>query len=251
MIGLFLGGTDFPKLILEKIKRKRLEYFIIDLTKKNLFKNYKNSYFISIGKFGKILKLLNEKKCKKVLFAGKIEKPRITNLKLDIKGIYYLPRIIKAFKLGDAAILKELINILAENKIKVIKSNSFNSDLTLKKGVYTKIKPIRKALIQIKSGIKSFQKLNVYDHTQAIIVEQNGFIYKETSKGPKLDYKYIKYEQTKKKKLTIKQVSTITGYKHLIEENEISKTNLIHLLDSKYDIKISPSILNKVLEGSY
>ena len=75
--------------------------------------------------------------------------------------------------------------------------------------------------------------------------------YKETSKGPKLDYEYIKYEQTKKKKLTIKQVSTITGYKHLIEENEISKTNLIHLLDSKYDIKISPSILNKVLEGSY
>ena len=75
--------------------------------------------------------------------------------------------------------------------------------------------------------------------------------YKETSKGPTLDYEYIKYEQTKKKKLTIKQVSTITGYKHLIEENEISKKNLIHLLDSKYDIKISPTILNKVLEGSY
>ena len=185
MIGLFLGGTDFPKLILEKIKRKRLEYFIIDLTKKNLFKNYKNSYFISIGKFGKILKLLNEKKCKKVLFAGKIEKPRITNLKFDIKGVYYLPRIIKTFKLGDVAILKELINILAENNIKVIKSNSFNSELTLKRGIYTKIKPIKKTLIQIKSGIKSFKNLNAYDHTQAIIVEPDGFIHKETSKGTK------------------------------------------------------------------
>ena len=185
MIGLFLGGTDFPKLILDKIKRKRLEYFIIDLTKKNLFKNYKNSYFISIGKFGKILKLLNEKKCKKVLFAGKIEKPRITNLKFDIKGVYYLPRIIKTFKLGDVAILKELINILAENNIKVIKSNSFNSELTLKRGIYTKIKPIKKTLIQIKSGIKSFKNLNAYDHTQAIIVEPDGFIHKETSKGTK------------------------------------------------------------------
>ena len=32
-------------------------------------------------------------------------------LKLDFKGIYYIPRIIKKAKLGDAAILKEIIKI--------------------------------------------------------------------------------------------------------------------------------------------
>ena len=113
MIGLFLGSTDFPKKILEKIKKKKLKYFIIDLTKKNLFKKDKNSYFINIGKFGQILDLINKNKCKKVLFAGKIDKPKISRLRLDIRGIYYIPRIIKAAKLGDAAILKELIKILA------------------------------------------------------------------------------------------------------------------------------------------
>ena len=111
MIGLFLGSTDFPKKVLDKIKKKKKKYFIIDLTITNSFKKNKNSYFISIGKFGKILKLIKEKKCKKVLFAGKIDKPKISTLKLDVKGIYYLPRIIKASKLGDAAILKELIKI--------------------------------------------------------------------------------------------------------------------------------------------
>jgi DUF1009 family protein len=185
MIGLFLGGTDFPKLILENIKKKKEKYFIIDLTKKNLFKDYKNSYFVSIGKFGKILDIINKNKCKKVLFAGKIEKPLIKNLRLDTKGVYYMPRLIKVFKLGDAAILKELILILAENKIKVIKSNFFNPELTLKKGIYTEIKPNKKALLQIQSGLKSFKKLNAYNHTQAIIVEQNGSVHKETSKGTK------------------------------------------------------------------
>ena len=96
-----------------------------------------------------------------------------------------MPRIIKAFKLGDAAILKELIIILDENNIKVIKSNFFNPELSLNKGIYTKTKPNKKALYQIKSGIKSFQKLNAYDHTQAIIVNHNGSIFKETSKGTK------------------------------------------------------------------
>ena len=37
MIGLFLGETDFPKKILVKIKKKNINYFIIDLTKKSGF----------------------------------------------------------------------------------------------------------------------------------------------------------------------------------------------------------------------
>ena len=67
MIGLFLGTTDFPKKILKKIKQKKIKYFIIDLSKNNIFKSDKNSHFINIGKFGQILNLIKIKKCKKVL----------------------------------------------------------------------------------------------------------------------------------------------------------------------------------------
>ena len=185
MIGLFLGSTDFPKLILNKVKKKKNKYFIIDLTKNNIFKKDQNSYFINIGKFGKILNLIKEKKCKKVLFAGKIDKPKISNLKFDIKGIYYLPRIVKASKLGDAAILKELIKILAENRIKVIKSNFFNPELTLSKGNFSKIKPNRSDLANIKKGIKTLNNLNAHNHVQGLVIKENVIIKKETSKGTK------------------------------------------------------------------
>jgi len=185
MIGLFLGSTDFPKKILSRIKKKKEKYFIIDLTKENSFKKDKNSFFISIGKFGKILSLIKEKKCKQVLFAGKIDKPKISNLKLDIKGIYYIPRIIKSSKLGDAAILKELIKILNENKIKVIKSNFFNPELTLQKGNFTKIKPNKLDSISIKKGIKFLNNLNAHNHVQGLLIRNNHVIKKETSKGTK------------------------------------------------------------------
>ena len=185
MIGLFLGSTDFPQKILDKIKKKKKKYFIIDLTRNNFFKKDKNSYFISIGKFGQILNLIKEKKCKNVLFAGKIDKPKLSNLKLDIKGFYYLPRIIIASKLGDAAILKELINILKENKIKVIKSTFFNPELTLKKGNFSEIEPNNTDLINIKKGIKSLNNLNSHDHVQGLIIRNNKVIKKENSKGTK------------------------------------------------------------------
>jgi DUF1009 family protein len=185
MIGLFLGNTDFPKLIVKKLKKKNKKYFIIDLTNKKKFKKDKNSHHISIGKFGKILNLIKEKKCKKVLFAGKIDKPKILNLKLDIRGIYYIPRIVKAFKLGDAAILKELIKILAENKIQVIKSNYFNPELTLSKGNYSKTKPNKSDTINIKKGIKVLINLNAHDHVQALVIKDQFIVKKETSKGTK------------------------------------------------------------------
>ena len=78
MIGLFLGDSDFPIKILNKIKKCKKKYFIIDLSKKSKFKKDKNSYRISIGQFGKIISLINKKKCKKVLFAGKVVKPKFS-----------------------------------------------------------------------------------------------------------------------------------------------------------------------------
>ena len=39
MIGLIFGETDFPKEILKKIKKRKVRYLIIDLTKSRVFKN--------------------------------------------------------------------------------------------------------------------------------------------------------------------------------------------------------------------
>ena len=111
MIGLIFVETDFPVEILKSIKKKNIKYLIIDLTK-GKFKKEKYSYRASIGQFGKIIKILKDNKCKKVLFAGKVKRPNFSKFRLDIKGIYYLPRIIKSSKFGDAAVLKEIIKIL-------------------------------------------------------------------------------------------------------------------------------------------
>ena len=37
MIGLIFGDNDFPKEILKTIKKKKIDYLIIDLSKKKIF----------------------------------------------------------------------------------------------------------------------------------------------------------------------------------------------------------------------
>ena len=185
MIGLFLGDTDFPEIVLKKIKKLKKKYFIIDFSKNNKFKRDKNSYRISIGEFGKIIKLIKEKKSKKVLFAGKIAKPNFSSLRLDLKAIYYMPSVIRASKIGDAAIIKSIIKILANEDIKVISSIYFNQELSLKKGNYTKTKPNKYDNKSIKKAKNYFNKINSLDHIQALVVKDEKIIAKEGRQGTK------------------------------------------------------------------
>ena len=197
MLGLSFGDTDFPNVILKTIKKKRINYLIIDLSKKKKFKKDKKSYPVSIGQFGKIIKILKENKCKKILFAGKVNKPKFSKLKLDFKGIYYIPRIIKASKLGDAAILKEIIKILSQNKIKTENSLKFNPELSLKKGNYSKVKPNKEDQLDIKKAIKILNSLSQYNFTQGVVVRNNKVVAVEGKGGTK---KMLKQSRNKKLK---------------------------------------------------
>ena len=185
MIGLIFGDTDFPKEILKTVKKRKIKYLIIDLSKSKKFRKDKKLYSVSMGQFGKIINILKDNNCKKVLFAGKVNKPNFSKLKLDFKGIYYIPRIIKASKLGDAAILKEIIKILAQNKIKTENSLTFNPELSLKKGNYSKIKPNKQDQLDIKKAIKTLNNLKQYNFSQGVVVRKKKVVSIEGKGGTK------------------------------------------------------------------
>ena len=185
MIGLFFGDTDFPNIILKTIRKQKIKYLIIDLSKSRKFKKDKNSYSVSIGQFGKIIDILKKNNCKKVLFAGKVNRPNFSRLRLDLKGIYYIPRIIKASKLGDAAILKEIIKILAQIKIKTENSLKFNPELSQKKGNYSKIKPNKQDQLDINKAVKTLNSLRQYNFSQGVVVRNKKIVSIEGKGGTK------------------------------------------------------------------
>jgi len=204
MIGLIFGETNLPIEILKKIKKRHLKYLIIDLTKRKRFNKNRHSYPVSIGQFGKIIKVLKENKCRKVLFAGTVKKPNFSKLKLDFKGIYYMPRIIRSSKLGDAAILKEIIKILRRNKIYTINSLTFNPELTLKRGNYSRTKPNKDDKIDIKKATKTLMKLGKYNFSQATVVRNKKIIAIEGKDGTDKMLKRCKSKKFKTKGVLVK-----------------------------------------------
>jgi DUF1009 family protein len=254
MIGLIFGETNFPKKILKKIKKIKKKYLIIDLTKNNNFKKDKNFHSVSIGQIGKIINILKENNCKSVLFAGKVNKPIFSRLKLDLKGIYYIPRIIKASKIGDAAIIKEVINIFEIEKINTLNSLSFTPDLSLKRGIHTKVKPNREDNIDIKKAILTLNKLNSYSFTQGVVIKSKKIIAVEGNGGTKKMLQIIKTKEKKpngvlvkipKKKQDLRVDLPTIGLKTLIQCRKAGlkgialKSNLNVCLDKKQLIKFA------------
>ena len=204
MIGLIFGETNFPIQILKRIKRRHLKYLIVDLTKRRKFKKDRYSHTVSIGQLGKIIKIFKENKCRKVLFAGKVKKPNFSKLKLDFKGIYYIPRIIRSSKLGDAAILKEIIKILKQEKIMTISSLTFNPELTLKKGSYTKTKPNREDEADIKKASITLSRLGKYNFSQGVVARNRKVVAIEGKGGTEKMLRKCKSKKFKNKGVLVK-----------------------------------------------
>ncbi len=243
MIGLIFGETLFPKEILKKVKKKKLKYLIIDLTKSKIFKKDRHSHNVSIGQFGKIIKILKENKCNKVLFAGKVKKPNFSKLRLDLKGVYFMPRIIRRSKLGDAAILKEIIKILNQEKIRTINSLTFNPELTLKKGSYSKTKPNREDKEDIKKAIKILNGLGKYNFSQGTVVRNKKVVAIESRDGTQQMLKRCKTKKFKdtgvlvkfpKKKQDLRIDLPTIGYKTLTECKSVGLKGIV--LKSKQNV---------------
>ena len=96
-----------------------------------------------------------------------------------------MPSIIRAAKIGDAAIIKSIIKILNNEGIKVISSIFFNPELSLKKGNYSKIKPNNKDIISIKKGKAYLNNTKSLDHIQALVVKRDKILAKEGKDGTK------------------------------------------------------------------
>ena len=203
MIGLIFGETEFPKYILKKVKKKS-KYLIIDLTKKKVFKKEKNSYPVSIGQFGKIISILRSKKCKKVLFAGKVTKPSFKSIRLDLTGIFYMPKIIRSSKLGDAAILKQIINILKKERIQTISSNKFTPEISLPRGNYTSTIPNIFDKKDIDCGEKALKKSGNFSFVQGVVCRNNKILALEGSGGTQKMIKKVKKISNKPNGILIK-----------------------------------------------
>ena len=196
MIAIFAGTGDYPKEIICSLKKNNKKFIIINITEKRL----NNSFKFQLGQFGKILKFLKDYKVKEVIFAGYVKRPTLSNLKLDLKAVSYLPQLIKAFKSGDGNILNLAKKILNHNKIKVVESHKYSKNLLLNKTA-TQKKPNKVNFLDAKKGKKILDNLSKFDNAQGIVIDEGYIVAIEAAEGTdNMLKRVIKLNKNKKKR---------------------------------------------------
>ena len=173
MIGVIAGEGMLPKLIAKKFKEKKINYILINLSKKEIIR--KNYYNFTITQISSIINILKKNYCNEVILAGKVIRPNFSDFRIDKKVITLIPRILDSLKKGDSSLLDLVINILKKEKIKVVSCTKYlpelfaNNYLSAKKITIQDLKDIEK-------GKKLLNVLNQkFDVGQSAIIS-NGYV---------------------------------------------------------------------------
>jgi DUF1009 family protein len=209
MIGLIVGESSLPNFIINKLLKKKVEFLILDLTKSNIYKKYKNSYSLKITELGKALLILKKSNCKNIIFVGKVKRPEVSLLKFDRKALFYLPRLFVAFKKGDGNILKEIIKIFKENKINVINSMKFTPELVFKDKSINNVKIKNTDKSSIIKGVSIIKSLSKFDVGQSVVLN-NGYVL--AIEGPEGTDETIKRSLFLSKKYKLKDKSILVKF---------------------------------------
>ena len=114
-LGLISGGGELPRAVAESARASGRAVFVVAL--RGLCGAWAEEFphdWVALGEPGRALKALSRAGAGDVLLAGRVERPKFSELKLDAKGIMILPRVVAAARQGDDALLRMLVGLFEE-----------------------------------------------------------------------------------------------------------------------------------------
>lgn len=182
--GLILGTGDLPKQLVESLKNN--PYVCVT------FSGNENTYIhaldapqicVPLGYVGTILNFFKEHHVTEIVIAGGIKRPHLSALKADSLGREWLKKLSFSFFKGDDGLLKGVIKLLENEGFKIISVKDVLPDLSLTKGVQTKIHPTQQDLNDIEKGIHILDHMADLDIGQALVIEDGLVLGLEAIEG--------------------------------------------------------------------
>ncbi len=183
-LGIIAGGGDLPRAVAQSARESGRDVFVVSLTGES---NDWTAQFpreeVSLGEMGKALRALAANKCTEVLFAGRVGRPRFTELRLDTKGALVMPRLAAAALKGDDALLRGVVDIFEKEGYRVLSIAEAAPSLVLGEGPIGKHRPSGEALADIAKGFEVIARMGELDIGQATAVCEGLVLAVEAAEG--------------------------------------------------------------------
>ena len=183
-IGIIAGGGTLPIAIEENLIEKNFNVIIFvieDFYNPKIYTKF-NSKIINLHSAKKIIKLLKSNDITDIIMVGKIIRPSITDLNLDIQTLK-LAKNLLLNKTGDNDLLVSIKKFFLENGFRYFNWKAYCPELFANDIYLTKSKPTKLAQKNLEKALTIFKSFGKLDIGQSLIIQNQIVIGLEAIEG--------------------------------------------------------------------
>jgi len=184
-LGLIAGGGELPRAVAFAARDAGRPVFVVPITgsaSEDWVREFPHE-FLSPGEPGRIIKALQGAGAGEVLLAGRVDRPRFNELKLDAKGVLLLPKAIAAAKKGDDALLRFIVGICEDAGLKAVSVAEAAPSLVAAEGPLGKLSPDAEHRTDIETAFRIVHALGALDVGQGAVVCEGLALAVEAAEG--------------------------------------------------------------------
>jgi DUF1009 family protein len=183
-LGLIAGGGELPRAVAESVRESGQDVFVVGL--RGLCGDWADAFpheWVSLGEPGRALKALAGAGAGDVLLAGRVERPKFSELKLDAKGLMVMPKVLAAARQGDDALLRLLVSLFEAEGFRAVGVADAAPGLVTQEGALGRIKPNDEHQADIARAFAIVRALGALDVGQAAAVCEGLALAVEAAEG--------------------------------------------------------------------
>ncbi len=184
-LGIIAGGGALPIAIAQAARNSGREVFLLGISgtaDEADLDSYPHA-IVASGELGRQIELLREAGCTEVTFAGRVPRPKLSDLKLDAKGALAMPRILSAARKGDDALMRSILELFEQGGFRVIGTDEAAAGLLAPEGYLGRIKPNDQDLVDMSKASDIVRSMGLHDVGQAAVVCDGVALAVEAAEG--------------------------------------------------------------------
>lgn len=183
-LGIIAGGGELPRAIAASARGAGRAVFVLALA--GMTDDWARDYpheTVALGELGRAMKALRSHDCTDVTLAGKVQRPKFSEIKLDARAVLAAPRVIAAALRGDDALLRSVVDMFEREGMRVVGAAEAAPDLIARAGIFGRVQPNAENTGDIALAFKVARAMGEFDVGQAAIVCANLTLAVEAAEG--------------------------------------------------------------------
>lgn len=183
-LGIIAGGGELPIAIAECAQDLGKPVFVVGL--KGIADPTISRFahvWVPLGQAGTMARAFREHGCSEVLLAGKVSRPKWSDISFDAKALTKLPKVMAAAVKGDDALLRSFVEIIEGEGFRAVGVAEAAPGLLSPAGALGKLKPSSAQMADIELAAKAVKALGALDIGQAAVVCDGLVLAVEAAEG--------------------------------------------------------------------